>query len=64
MVIGGADIYRMALPLAARIELTEVHETFDGDAVFTFDRGGWREIARDDHRTADGLGYSFVTLVR
>ena len=34
MVIGGAEIYERALPLASRIELTEVHRAFDGDAKF------------------------------
>lgn len=63
-VIGGGEIYRAALPLADRIELTEVHQDFEGDAVFTFDRAQWREVAREDHRTADGLAYSFVTLER
>jgi dihydrofolate reductase len=64
MVIGGAEIYRAALPNADRIELTEVHRAFDGDAIFSFDRSGWREIARERHETADGLPYSFVTLTR
>ena len=64
MVIGGAEIYRAALPLATRIELTEVHRAFDGDAIFTFDRAGWREVARERHETPEGLAYSYVTLVR
>ena len=64
MVIGGAEIYRAALPLATRIELTEVHRDFDGDAVFAFDRSVWREIARERHQTPEGLAYSYVTLVR
>ena len=63
MVIGGAEIYRALLPRADRIELTEVHRDFDGDAHFTFDRTGWREIAREDHVAPDGLAYSYVTLV-
>jgi dihydrofolate reductase len=63
-VIGGAEIYRAALPRAGRIELTEVHGEIAGDAVFTFDRSPWREIAREDHVSADGLAYSFVTLER
>jgi dihydrofolate reductase len=62
-VIGGAEIYQLYLPLADRIELTEVHADFDGDAVFNFDRAAWREIAREDHRTPEGLAYSFVTLI-
>jgi dihydrofolate reductase len=64
MVIGGGEIYREALARADRIELTEVHRTFDGDARFAFDRSGWRESAREDHTTPDGLGYSYVTLTR
>jgi len=64
MVIGGAEIYRAALPLATRIELTEVHRAFNGDAVFDFGRSGWRESAREDHATPEGLAYSYVTLVR
>jgi dihydrofolate reductase len=64
MVIGGAEIYREALPRADRIELTEVHRAFDGDARFAFDRSGWRESAREDHVTPDDLAYSYVTLVR
>lgn len=63
-VIGGAEIYRYFLPRAGRIELTEIHQDFDGDAVFTFDRAPWREVAREDHVSADGLAYSFVTLQR
>jgi dihydrofolate reductase len=64
MVIGGAEIYERALPLASRIELTEVHKAFDGDARFVLNRAGWHETAREDHVTPDGLRYSYVTLTR
>lgn len=64
MIIGGAEIYRQFLPHAERIELTQVHRPFDGDVRFAFDTSGWREIAREDHVTPDGLAYSYVTLVR
>ena len=63
-VIGGGEIYREALPRADRIELTEVHRDFEGDAHFVFDRTKWREMAREDHVTPDGLAYSYVTLTR
>ena len=63
-VIGGAEIYRAALADADRIELTEVHRAFEGDAKFEFDCSGWKEIAREDHVTPDGLAYSYITLVR
>jgi dihydrofolate reductase len=62
MVIGGAEIYRYFLPLATRIELTEVHGDFAGDAFFNIDRRGWRETARARHVTLGGLAYSYVTL--
>ncbi len=64
MIIGGAEIYERALPLASRIELTEVHRAFKGDAFFVFDRNGWHETVREDHVTPDGLRYSYVTLTR
>ena len=64
MVIGGAEIYERALPLASRIELTEIHKDFDGDARFVLDRTGWHETLREDHVTPDGLRYSYVTLDR
>lgn len=57
-VIGGAEIYRLFLPVADRIELTEVHGQPEGDTVMP-SFAGWREAAREDHE-----GYSFVTLVR
>jgi dihydrofolate reductase len=64
MVIGGAEIYERALPLASRIELTEIHKDFDGDARFVLDRTGWHETLREEHVTPDGLRYSYVTLTR
>ena len=66
MVIGGAEIYRLLLDRADRIELTEVHLDAEGDASIGYpDPAAWRESARADHPAADGRpGYSFVTLVR
>jgi dihydrofolate reductase len=64
-IIGGAEIYRAALPRADVIELTEVHADFDGDAHMPpFDSTQWRETAREDHATPDGLRYSYVRLER
>jgi dihydrofolate reductase len=64
MVIGGAEIYERSLPLATRIELTEVHTDMDGDARFHLDRTGWHETLREEHVTPEGLRYSYVTLVK
>ena len=67
MVIGGAEIYRLFLPLADRIELTEVALEPKGDAIIDYPAAAdWNESAREDH-PADDAGrpaYSFVTLTR
>jgi len=60
-VIGGAQIYEEALPLATRIFLTEVHRKVDGTAFFHLDRSGWRETSR---RKGESEGVEFVTLER
>ncbi|RME41414.1 MAG: type 3 dihydrofolate reductase [Deltaproteobacteria bacterium] len=65
MVIGGAQVYRLALPHARRLYLTEVHARFDGDVFFPdWDRSRWREVFREDHEAdADNpWPYSFVIL--
>lgn len=67
MVIGGAEIYREALPLANRIFLTRVHAKVKGDTWFPeVDAAAWRETAREDHPADDrhAYAYSFVTLER
>lgn len=64
-VIGGAEIYRAALPFADIMHLTEVQAEFEGDTHFpTIERKEWRETAREEHATAGGLCYEFVTLER
>ena len=64
-VIGGAEIFRLFLPRADRIELTEVHLDAEGDTRLDDFGPGWRETRRDMH-PADGdkPAHSFVTLVR
>jgi dihydrofolate reductase len=68
MVIGGAEIYRQCLPLAARIHLTLIHARIDdGDTVFTGWRGpAWQETSRERHAADDknAFAYSFITLER
>ncbi len=67
MVIGGAEIYREALPIATRIFLTRVHAKVKGDTWFPeLDVAAWRETAREDHPADDrhAHAYSFVTLER
>ncbi|MDP1734888.1 MAG: dihydrofolate reductase [Sulfuritalea sp.] len=64
-VIGGAELYAAALPLADRLQLTEIDAAFDGDTHFPdVARREWREAARESHRDEAGLGYAFVTYER
>jgi len=62
-VIGGAEIYALALPVARRLHMTEIERDFEGDAFFPeFDRSRWREVSRES-RVLDGAGgfsYHFV----
>ena len=62
-VIGGAEIFRLFLPLADVIELTEVHAEVDGDTRLDLDLDGWREVSRERHE-AGPLPFSFVRLSR
>ena len=65
MVIGGAEIFALALPLATRIELTEVDADIPGDTHLPPLGAGWRETAREAHApSGDKPGYAFVTLER
>jgi len=67
MVIGGGEIYRMALPLAWRVYLTEVHIEISGDTLFpALKAEAWKEAGREDHDAegADVPAYSFVVLDR
>lgn len=66
-VIGGAEIYAMALPRATHIYLTRVHAAIDGDVRFPeLDMRQWRETARSEHMVDARHEYamSFITLER
>jgi dihydrofolate reductase len=64
-VIGGAEIFALFLPIADRIELTEVHATPEGDTIVPPFGDEWRESAREDHPTdGERPAFSFVTLAR
>jgi dihydrofolate reductase len=66
VVIGGAEIYRLFLPLADRIEMTEVHAEAEGDTKLgDFDLSDFTESFRERHAAEGSLpAYSFVTLTR
>ncbi|WP_457424213.1 dihydrofolate reductase [Roseateles sp. P5_E7] len=65
-VIGGSEIYALALPLADKLALTEVDAAFpDADRHFpTWPREQFSESARETHTSAAGLSFEFVDYVR
>jgi dihydrofolate reductase len=61
-VIGGAQLYALALPLAASAVVTEVDTEVQGDAFAPKFGPDWQETARAEHTAANGLHYRFITL--
>lgn len=59
-VIGGAEIYKIAIPMATTLYLTEIHQTYEGDTYFPqFDKSEWQEISRQPHPTDERHDASF-----
>lgn len=66
-IVGGAEIYTLAMPLVDMIYLTEIRQDVDGDAHFPeFDKKIWQELAREQcsQETPQALEYDFVTYGR
>ena len=63
-VIGGAQIYAQALPLARKVVVTEIARDFEGDAFAPTLGPEWREASREAHVAASGLPFAFVTYTR
>ena len=64
-VIGGADLYRQALPKADRILLTEIDSEPAGDTFFEADFSeGWDTVSREERIAADGTRFAWLDLRR
>ena len=66
-VIGGAEIYQLALPIADRMYLTQVHTTSQADVYFPeFDPENWLKICEQEFPgdQANPLGHTFTYLIR
>lgn len=59
-IMGGAEIYRQAAPLASTAVVTEIDADFEGDAFAPELGASWHEMQRDPHVGANGLPFSFV----
>lgn len=66
-VIGGAEIYRAMLPVASRLVVTEIRQTFDGDAFFpAIDPKFWAESKREPQPRSGNpeVDFDFVEYTR
>jgi dihydrofolate reductase len=68
-IIGGATIYRLGLDIADYMELTRIHEEFEGDAFFEYDDTKWEVISTSTHEAIDRISklpivFSYETLRR
>jgi dihydrofolate reductase len=67
MVIGGAEVFRLALPQARRIYLTRIHARVQGDTHFPpLDWSSWREVERQPFAADEkhAFAMTFLTLDR
>lgn len=67
MVIGGSDVFALALPRADRLEITQVHATPAGDVRFPpIDPAQWREVRREPHKRGpeDDVDFTILTYER
>jgi dihydrofolate reductase len=63
-IIGGAEIYNLAMPMADRLYLTEIKTSLVGDTYFpTFDKSDWKEISRKSHPQDERHVYKFDFVV-
>jgi len=66
-IIGGGEIYKIAMPYASKIELTRVHSNFDADTFFPeIDMTQWKETANTFHKKDENheFEFSFLTFER
>lgn len=66
-IIGGAEIYQMAMPVATTLYITEIHQAYEGDAYFPpFDKHQWAEVSRRSHPADErhAVAFDFVEYER
>lgn len=64
-VIGGTQLFKESLPIAAGMVLTEIRRDYEGDTWFpAWDRSQWKEIGREAHTAEDGTRFDFVRYER
>lgn len=67
-IIGGGEIYKQAMPLADKLEITRVHSTFDDADTFfpEIDNSEWKEVSRTTHDADEkhAHAFSFITYLK
>ena len=64
-VIGGTQLFKESLPIAAGMVLTEIRRDYEGDTWFpAWDRSQWKETQREAHTAGDGTRFDFVLYER
>lgn len=66
-ILGGAEIYKQAMKIANKLDLTLVHHNFEADAFFPeIDLNIWQETSREDFKSdeTNKYDYSFITYLR
>ena len=63
-VMGGAQLYAQALPLATSAVVTEIEADFEGDAFAPPLGSEWQEVSRQRHTSRTGLNFSFVRYTK
>lgn len=59
-IIGGAEVYAQALPLADRLCLTEIDDTPDEADAFFPEYNGWHEVSHEEHATDERHAHPFA----
>lgn len=63
-IIGGAEIYALAMEHTNRLYLTEIHAVIEGDTRFpAFNTSGWKEISRKPHPVDPRHAYAFDFVI-
>ncbi|HCE55974.1 MAG: hypothetical protein APF83_09450 [Lutibacter sp. BRH_c52] len=66
-ILGGAEIYKQAMPFTDKLDITFVHHQFDADVFFPeIDKTIWKETSRENFKADENnkYDYSFVTFER
>jgi dihydrofolate reductase len=63
-IIGGSEIYELAMPWVQRLYVTQVHQAYEGDSFFPEWPREFVEIEREDHLHGVEIPHSFLILER